>query len=240
MLRLNQYLNDPETPSRVVESGEAGSDVSLRFDGPTLEGKVRLAPLQLVLDQELTEFIGKLIDNAPRVEKRFISNPRRMHYGHQPLCAPRDFVLRLRDVTVEPISLSLTSTVQSSLLSNELLRMALEMVPTVDNAQIKFARKEFVQCGLPELKAWAIEAVTKNLSGLVKSVLLKSPSSTSRAAQSPVPGFGDRSVIRTAEKKASAHTHHTSTSSTSTQPEKTVKKPAGDVKKKWAAIKGKK
>lgn len=100
------------------------------------------------MDQELVEFIGKLLNSAPSVEQRFVSSTHRMYYGHQPLCAPGDFVLRLRDVAVEPISLSLTSNVQSSLLSNEMLRTALEMVPTVDNAQIKLARKQFVQCGL--------------------------------------------------------------------------------------------
>ena len=108
-------------------------------------------------------------------------------------------------MAVEPISLSLTSNVQSSLLSNETLRGALEMVPTVDNAQIKLAGKQFVQCGLQDLKSWAIEAATKNLSSLVKSVLLKSPGATPRAAQSAVSGFGDRSALRGAEKKPETH-----------------------------------
>lgn len=237
---MSQYLSSQETPNCVVESGSAGSDIDLRFDGPTLEGKIRLAPFQIVLDQELVEFIGKLLDSAPHVEQRFVSSTRRMHYGHQPLCTPGNFVLRLRDVAVEPISLSLTSTVQSSLLSNDLLRTALEMVPTVDNAQIHLARKQFVQCGLQDLKAWAIEAATKNLSSLVKSVLLKSPGTTPRAGQSSVTGFGDRSAIRSPEKKSEAHTRQPSTSTASSRPEKTEKKPAGDVKKKWAAIKGKK
>lgn len=251
-LSVSQYLSDPVTAGCIVESGSAGSDVDLRFDGPTLEGKVRLAPLQLVLDQELVEFVGKLLDSAPRVEQRFVLGVRRMHYGHQPLCAPGDFVLRLRDVTIEPIALSLTSTVQSSLLSNEALRTALEVVPTVDNAQIKLARKQFVQCGLSDLKGWAIEAATKNLSSLVKSVLLKSPSATPKAGQSTLSGFGDRSALRSSEKKSEAHTRQSSVSSASSRPEKSEKgekseksekaekKPAGDVKKKWAAIKGKK
>lgn len=81
-LLVSQYLNDPAVSKCVVESSGSGSDVDLRFDGPTLEGKVRLAPIRIVLDQELAEFIGKLLSSTPSVEQRFVSNAQRMHYGH--------------------------------------------------------------------------------------------------------------------------------------------------------------
>lgn len=58
-----------------------------------------------------------------------------------------------------------------------------------------------------------------------------------------MPGFGDRSAIRSTEKKPESHARQQSTSSASAKTEKTEKaekKPAGDVKKKWAALRGKK